>query len=195
MALLLAVYAVLAAYLPLSRRLPPGRPLRTRLDDALPLVPWLGPVYVLGMLPIAVLPLLFHRWLPPPAFQQYGLALIAGALASYAVYLCYPSEIQRPPLPEAPFARWCLGLAYAARSPRGLFPSGHAFYTATNAWFLGQLLDGPALAAALAASALIIAAALLTRLHYVLDLLAGLALALVLISGASYLAGWFSMTS
>jgi hypothetical protein len=186
MGLLIALYAILAAYLPISRILPAGHSLRIALDERLPLVAWLGPVYVIGMVPIAALPLLFQQWLPEPYFRQYAAVTMAGALISYAAYFLYPSEIQRPPLPEAPAARWCLGVAYAARSPRGIFPSGHAFYTATNAWFLCELLPASARADVVAASLLVVAAALLTRLHFVLDIAGGLALALLLIPAAAW---------
>jgi hypothetical protein len=177
--MLLALYLVLAAYLPLSRLLErlPGHSTATWLDAYLPVVPWLGPVYVLGMVPIALLPLVFARRLPPDHFRRYALATIAGALVTYAVYGLYPTEIRRPPLPQEPLARACLGLAYAARSPHSLFPSGHAFYTALNAWALCQLTRGPARLLVLAASGLVVAAALLTGLHHTADILAGLALA------------------
>src|SRR5206468_10849665 len=122
-----AVYFALAAYVPISRSLPPGNSTRTWLDAWVPLVPWLGPVYVLGMLPIALLPLYFRGALSPRAFRQYAVAIIGGALVTYAVYLLYPTEIRRPALPAEPLARCCLALAQAARSPRGILPSGHAF--------------------------------------------------------------------
>lgn len=180
--LLAALYLVLAAYLPLSRALPAGHSTRTFLDAWVPIVPWLGPVYVLGMLPIALLPALFYALLPARRFERYAATVIVGALVSYAVYLVYPTEIHRPPLPREPAARWCMALAYAARSPRGIFPSGHAFYTAVNGWFLGRLVSGMGRGVVGAASAAIVAAALLTHLHYAADVAAGLALAAVLMT-------------
>jgi len=174
---LIALYAALAAYLPISRHLPPGHSTRTALDAWIPVVPWLGLVYVLGMAPIALLPLLFHALLPREAFARYAHIIIGGALASYVIYLAYPTEIHRPPLPAEPLAAWCLGLAYAARSPRGIFPSGHAFYTAVNGWFLCRLLAPRGRWAVVVGSAAIVGAALLTHLHYVADVIAGLALA------------------
>lgn len=180
---LAAVYLILAAYLPISRVLPPGHSTRTFLDGWVPLVPWLGPVYVLGMVPFALLPFLLWRWLPPATFRRYALATITGALATYAVYFLYPTEIHRPPLPADPLERWCLGLAYAARRPTGILPSGHAFYTATNAWFLCALLRPIPRLLWIAVSALIVSAALLTHLHHVADILAGLALFVAVVAG------------
>src|SRR5581483_6164326 len=119
-AALAVVYAALAAYLPVSRLLPPGHSTRTAIDAYVPLVPWLGPLYVAGMVPIALLPWFIWARLPRREFLRYAAAISGGALLTYVVYAAYPTEIHRPPLPGDPLARWCLGLAYAARSPRGI---------------------------------------------------------------------------
>jgi hypothetical protein len=182
--MLVILYLALAAYLPISRILPPGRSTWTPPDAWMPLVPWFGPVYVLGMAPIALLPVLFYRRLPATRFRRYALAVTAAAVLSYAIYLIYPTEIRRPPLPELPSARWCLGLAYAARGARGILPSGHALYTAVNAWFLCPLVPGGWRWLVAAGSVVVIASALLTRLHYVADVAAGLALAAIAVAGA-----------
>lgn len=176
---LVAIYLAIAAYLPISRWLPPGRSFATSLDALLPLAPLLGPVYVFGMVPIALLPLVFYGRLTLADFRRYAAGTIAGALATYALYFLWPSEIRRPPLPEDPVSRACLALAYSVRSPRGVFPSAHTLYTALNATFLWAFVPAGWRWGVAAGSGLVVASALLTGLHFAADVAAGLALAAV----------------
>ena len=178
---MLLAYTLLAAYLLVERWVRGEGSTATVVDRYVPLVPWLGPVYVLGMVPMALFPALFPLWLKPDEYRQYALAIALGAGTSYIIYALFPTVMQRPPLPEGA-AGWALGLAYAARRPHNAFPSGHALYTTVNLAFLLPSLPRAARPSAWGAGIVVVASALFIHLHTVADIAGGVGLALVLLT-------------
>ena len=180
------VYLALAAYLPISRRIQGEASTRTRLDEWDGVAWALGPLYVFGMLPIAVLPVALCWALVSAQYGHYSASVLIGAGISYLVYALYPARVKRPPLPTEDVPRFCLEVAYRARSEYNPLPSGHALYTLLNAIFVAPLLSPLWGGVWVFCSVLIVAAAWLTRLHNALDIIAGLALG----AAAYFFAGW-----
>ena len=150
--------------------------LRTRLDDAIPLLPitaWFYlPVYA-GIFIIAIVGfrtrLHFDR-----ALSGVGLIMLVGVVGHLVVRAEYP----RPVLvaPYATLSEWFLAQVQAIDPPGNVFPSLHVAHTSSLAlilWHenrrLGRVVIG--LAALLAVSTLT------TKQHFVVDVVAGFALA------------------
>lgn len=175
-ALASAVISLLPVYF-LIGALPPGRVLHApaiALDRAVPLVPaWIfvyGSMYVFVLLPLLVIRdrRLFRR-----ALQSYVLVM----LVAYAGFVAYPTITPRPAAVAGEgFAAWALRLIYALDTRYNCFPSlhvAHAFVSALSAYRVHRRVG----VVATAWAALIGVSTLFTRQHYVVDVIAGTAMA------------------
>lgn len=106
-------------------------------------------------------------------------AYLSVWLASYVVFLLYPTAAPRPELVEgSTFATTGLRFLYAADPPYNCFPSihvAHSFVSALTCLVVHRRLG----IVTLFAAATVAISTLFTRQHYVLDVIAGAALALV----------------
>jgi len=141
------------------------------LDRALPLQPaWMlvyGSLYVfVVLLPVLVVR---QRELFRRALQAYLMVMIVA----YAGFLLYPTAAPRPALVSGDgFAAWSLRLAYSLDPPYNCFPSLHVAYSFVSALTCYRVHRGVGAAAALWAG-LIGVSTLLTKQHYVADVIVG----------------------
>jgi hypothetical protein len=152
----------------MNRPLPPPAWLVTPLDRTLPVVPMAVWLYV-SWYPAAALGLFADRSTLRRLYCAYTLAFVI----CLAAYLAFPVTIERPALDSAPgLSAAVLRALYTADRPVNLFPSFHA----AVAGILLQLRPPSAvLRRGLVTWMLAICAAcVLTRQHYVLDVVAGL---------------------
>jgi hypothetical protein len=152
--------------------------LMTPPDRAIPLVPWTAwlyePFYV-GIFAIATIGIssrrLFHR----------ALACIVGnQIVASVLHLAIQAEYPRPTLPDpAPdLSTAFLAFVYRIDPPANVFPSLHVAHTFVVAFIL--LRDRPALGRLAVAMAVVLAlSTLTTKQHFIADLVAGFAMALV----------------
>ncbi len=151
-----------------TRGVPPPWWLATPLDRALPVVPAAVWVYV-SWYPVAAVGLFAGRTTLRRMYCAYTLAFVACLMT----YLVFPVTIERPALENAAgLSATILRALYAADLPGNLFPSFHAAVAAIL-WRLrppSRLISAAASAWAVA----LCAACVLTRQHYVLDVVAGL---------------------
>lgn len=150
-----------------------GTPLalqRGAFDAAMPLLPWTIWLYLsqFVLLPLAVLKARDDA----DRSRLYYAALLATLIAA-AVFLLFPTQLQRPPLPQGGITGYAWQLLFASDIDGNCFPSLHAALA---------VLAGVALwrrgwkATALLWPALIAAATLTTKQHVVWDTLAGMLL-------------------
>jgi membrane-associated phospholipid phosphatase len=110
------------------------------------------------------------------------LAYLAVWLTAYACFLAYPTVAPRPAsVAGSGFVAWGLRFLYAADPPFNCFPSLHVAHSFVSALTCRIVNRGVGIAA-LASAALVGAATLFTKQHYVLDVLAG-----VLLAGVAWL--------
>jgi membrane-associated phospholipid phosphatase len=170
---LLPVYFVIGH---MTRDWPTYRP-EIALDRLMPLSPaWTivyGSLYVFtsGMVLLVVRhPALLHRTMA---------ALLAVMLGGYAGFLVYPTAAPRPAqVTGEGFTAWMLGAVYGMDPPHGCFPSLHVAYSFVAAFACYRVHRGVGVAAMIWAS-LIGISTVYTKQHYVVDVPAGVALALV----------------
>jgi membrane-associated phospholipid phosphatase len=147
------------------------------LDRAIALRPAWMLVYGSLFVFTAVLPLLVVR--QRELFRRAMQAYLTVMLVAYAGFLLYPTAAPRPDIVTGDgFAAWSLRLAYSLDPPFGCFPSLHVAYAFVSALTCYRVHSGVGTAAALWA-ALIGVSTLYTKQHYLVDVVAGTAAALV----------------
>jgi membrane-associated phospholipid phosphatase len=147
------------------------------LDRAVRLEPaWMlvyGSLYVF----VFVLPVMVVR--QRELFQRAMRGYLTVMLVAYAGFFLYPTAAPRPDVvPGEGFAAWSLRLAYSIDPPYGCFPSLHVAYAFVSALTCYRVHAGVGWIAAGWAT-LIAVSTLYTKQHYVVDVIAGAAIAFV----------------
>jgi membrane-associated phospholipid phosphatase len=146
-------------------------------DRALPLQPAWALVYGALYMFLIVLPVFVVR--EEAHIRRTFWAYVAVWVTAYACFLVYPTVAPRPPeVGGDGFAVWGLRFLYDADPPYNCFPSlhvAHSFVSALTCYRLDRRLG----VAALVCASLVAVSTLFTRQHYIADVVAGIALALV----------------
>jgi membrane-associated phospholipid phosphatase len=147
------------------------------LDRAVTVQPaWMlvyGSLYVF----IGILPLLVVR--SAELFRRALASYLAVMLVAFAGFLAYPTLAPRPDVvPGDGFAAWSLRLMYDIDTPYGCFPSLHVAWAFVSALTCYRVHAGVGWVAAGWAT-LIGVSTLYTKQHYLVDVIAGAAMALV----------------
>jgi membrane-associated phospholipid phosphatase len=147
------------------------------LDDLLPLHPSWALVYGALYLFLIVLPVLVVR--EQEHIRRTFRAYLIVWITAYICFLVYPTFAPRPiQLTGKGFATWGLRFLYDADPPYNCFPSlhvAHSFVSAFTCYIVNRRVG---IIATIAAS-LVALSTLYTKQHYVLDVVAGLALACI----------------
>ncbi len=131
----------------------------------------------LTIYPTFVLPYFFIR--QKEFFRLFSLAYITVMCICYLIYLVFPVTIQRPSFAVTSFSTWTLSIVYSADRPWNCFPSMHvamsllASLTILEVHRIRGLLT-------LLLTVCIAASTVLIKQHYVLDLLAAVAITLTI---------------
>lgn len=145
------------------------------LDRAIPLEPaWMlayGSIWLFAFLPVLVVrgPHLTRRAL-------HAFIMVVGI--AYAGFVLYPTVLPRPPSTGEGFFAWTLQLNYNLDPPLNCFPSLHVAWGFVAALACYRVHRGVGFGA-LAWAALIAVSTLYTKQHYVVDVVAGIALAIL----------------
>ena len=173
-------------YLPINRIASGGVILAMRLDEHIPLWPAWSVPYLLS------LPwwLGCYIWaalkMEAPLYRALLATTAAVMFAGYAVYLLYPTYVERPALPEHGWAAALVRLIYSSDRSYNAFPSGHTYTTAIIAlfWWRWRPKGRPLWVVILV---LVLLSTLFTGQHNIADLIGG-----ILFAVAGQLLGlWF----
>jgi membrane-associated phospholipid phosphatase len=156
-------------------------PTARTFDDAvlehLPLVPAFTPIYlgvhVFSMVPYCAIP-------EARKLRRYLLGQLLIVMLAAIAWVALPVRLDRPPIPEhlTGFGAWLLRLVYQGDPTTNCFPSAHcsvAVYAAIGLRFASRRLFAWGIATAIA----ICVSTVLTKQHYVLDVVAGAVLAAI----------------
>jgi membrane-associated phospholipid phosphatase len=144
-------------------------------DGVVPLEPaWVlvyGPLYLwLIVLPVFVVQ-------QEEQIRRTVLAYLFVWISAYVCFLAYPTAAPRPEaVGGAGFAVWGLRFLYDADPPYNCFPSLHVAHSFVSAMTSYRVNRGLGVLAVIAA-ALVGVSTVFTRQHYILDVVAGIALA------------------
>jgi membrane-associated phospholipid phosphatase len=147
------------------------------LDAAIPLVPAWSLVYGALYAFLIALPVFVVR--EEEHLRRTVRAYLAIWITAYACFLAYPTIAPRPDvIPQHGFGAWGLGLLYGMDPPYNCFPSLHVAHSFVSALTCLRVHRRVGLVAIVSA-ALVSLSTLFTKQHYVLDVIAGVLMALV----------------
>lgn len=156
--------------------------LELTVDDRIPLLP----AFVFPYLSIyALLVVSLWRFLKAETkiFTIAALAIGLDLVLSYLVFLFYQTQVERPIVPGSDVSSDILRWVYSVDKPFNAFPSLHTSISTLLALLWGKI--GSRIQPIIALwAALIIASTLLTKQHYIADLLGGVTVALLSYYGA-----------
>lgn len=155
-----------------------ARDLGTALDAAIPFLPWTVWVY-LAVFPMAFLPLFVVR--SRGLYTRTMVAYAAVMALSFIVFATVPvtsSALRADPasLDPADFSEWAVGVLYVLDPPFNLFPSLHLSVAGLAAFAAWQARRSYGVVAFAAATAIGVSICTVKQ-HFVVDGLAGAALA------------------
>lgn len=174
---MVALMALVPVYLVIANRAQRGVVYAPELafDRALPLVPAWALVYGLFYLYLIVLPVFVVR--DVPHVRRTFFAYLAVWISAYIVFLVYPTVAPRPAVVAGDgFAVWGLRFLYGADPPYNCFPSLHVAHSFVSAFTCRRVHRGVG-RAALVCAALVAMSTMLTKQHYVVDVIAGITMA------------------
>ncbi len=174
------LFALVPLYILIPELLPP----RTKhvpelaLDRALPLIPSWAIVYGALYLFLILLPVFVVR--QQELIQRTVRAYLLIWIASYIFFfVVYPTAAPRPEVVSGEgFAVWGLRALYSADPPYNCFPSLHVAHSFVSALACSRVHRRLGIIAVICAT-LVALSTVFTKQHYVLDVVAGLVLALV----------------
>jgi membrane-associated phospholipid phosphatase len=170
---LVPLYVLIPAFLPPATRYVP----ELALDRALPLVPSWAIVYGALYLFLILLPIFVIR--QQEFIRRTVHAYLLIWITAYVFFfVVYPTAAPRPDkVTGEGFAMWGLRALYSADPPHNCFPSLHVAHSVVSALACSRVHRRLGIIAILAAM-LVAASTLFTKQHYVLDVVAGVVLAL-----------------
>jgi membrane-associated phospholipid phosphatase len=174
---LVTILAILLVYLPINRLVNGGWALSLPVDKHIPLYPPALIPYVLGTFLFVAFPVWASFYSAKYEFEAYIISFLAATIFSYIIYLALPTFVIRPEVHSQDFFSRVIVLLYQNDYPHNAAPSGHTFYTVISFLYL-RFWKPEVQWVALIIALLIIASTLLTRQHYVLDMISGLILGL-----------------
>lgn len=142
------------------------------LDQEIPFRPAWVFVYV-TVYPFFLFPLFYLD--DPKDLLTVDLAQFLALTMSYVMFVVYPVEYPRAPLVETDFATWALSVVHGQDPAWNCFPSTHC--TACTISSLSVMRSNPKLSAwAVLSTAAICISTLMTKQHFVLDVVMGVVL-------------------
>jgi len=183
---LVVILIVLLLYFPINRMVHDGVQLLLPIDRLIPLFPPAIVPYLLGDALFIGVPIWAAIRAKPRDFEAYTISILLATAVSYFVYLVFPTFVTRPEITSSDAFSRALMILYRTDKAYNAAPSGHALYTVLSFLYLERWKPNyrPIW---IAAAVLILLSTLLTRQHYVLDLVSGIALAIL-----AYIAGYFA---
>ncbi len=147
------------------------------IDGAIPLVPAWSLIYGALYAFLIALPVFVVR--EEEHLLRTVRAYLSVWIVAYICFLAYPTVAPRPEeVTETGFGAWGLRLLYGMDPPHNCFPSLHVAHSFVSALTCFRVHRGVGIAAIISAS-LVGLSTLFTKQHYVLDVIAGVLMAVV----------------
>lgn len=162
-------------YVPINRTATGGVTLELPLDDSIKLAPlWIIP-YLGGLVAFLIVLLAAYRFMPGDLFRGLVVSYLIASAVGYAIYLVYPTYVNRPILASTDgLARW-VDFVYSSDRAYNAFPSGHTYGTVIAWLYLWQWQPRLRLLTTTLA-VLVVLSTVFTKQHVVLDVVGGIIL-------------------
>lgn len=175
---LVIILALLMIYLPINRLVTGGWALSLPIDKYIPLYPPALIPYLIGSFLFVAFPIWTLMYSEKYEFEAYIISFLTATIISYIIYLTLPTFVIRPEVHSQDNFSKAIVLLYQNDYPHNAAPSGHTFYTLISFLYI-KLWNPKVQGISLAIALLIIASTLLTKQHYVLDVISGLILGFI----------------
>lgn len=179
------ILASLMIYFPINHLINGGWALSLPIDKYIPLYPPALIPYLIGSLLFVAFPLWASLYYKESQFEAYIISFLTATVISYIIYLTLPTFVIRPEVHSQDYFSRAIVLLYRYDYPHNSAPSGHTFYTLISFLYI-KLWNPKVQRISLAIVLLIIASTLLTKQHYILDVISGLILGFI-----AYLTGYY----
>ena len=175
-ALISVLFAAQSLYFPINRVMDGGLIFKTTLDQYIPLLPIWSVPYLL-YLPFWIACFIWAAInMETRMFQRFFATVLAATLTGLAIFLLFPTYIERPLLIGNDWATELLRYVYGNDDVYNAFPSGHVYLTTVISLFWMEWYPRYRwLWIAIVVSVLL--STLFTHQHYLPDLAGGLVLA------------------
>lgn len=168
----------LVIYFPINRLVSGGWALSLPIDKNIPLYPPALIPYLLGSLLFVAFPIWASLYSEKYKFEAYVISFLTATTISYIIYLTLPTFVIRPEVHSQDHFSRAIVLLYQNDYPHNAAPSGHTFYTLISFLYI-KFWNPKVQVISLTIALLIIASTLLTKQHYVLDVISGLILGFI----------------
>jgi membrane-associated phospholipid phosphatase len=175
---LVIILALLVIYFPINRLAKGGWALSLPIDKFIPLYPPALIPYLTGTLLFVAFPIWASFYSKKNEFEAYIISFFTATIISYIIYLTLPTFVIRPEVHSQDYFSKAIVFLYQNDYPHNAAPSGHAFYTLISFLYIKRWFPKVQLISLIIAL-LIIASTLLTKQHYVLDVISGLILGVI----------------
>jgi len=175
---LIIILIVLGLYFPVNQLAHGGVQLSLPIDKLIPLYPPAIIPYLLGDILFIGFPIWAALRVKPREFEAYAVSILFATLVSYFAYLIFPTFVIRPDISSTDMFSKVLVILYQTDKAYNAAPSGHTFYSVLSCLYLSRWKPNyrPIW---IVVTLVILASALLTKQHYVMDIVFGLALAIL----------------
>jgi membrane-associated phospholipid phosphatase len=175
---LVIILVSLVIYFPINHLVTGGWALSLPIDKFIPLYPPALIPYLLGTLLFVAFPIWASFYSKKDEFGAYTISFLTATIISYIIYLTLPTFVIRPEVHPQDYFSKAIVLLYQNDDPYNAAPSGHTFYTLIYFLYIKAWVP-KAQVISLIIALLIITSALLTKQHYVLDVIFGLILGII----------------
>jgi membrane-associated phospholipid phosphatase len=175
---LVIILTLLMVYFPINRLVTGGWALALPIDKYIPLYPPALIPYLVGSFLFFAFPVWASLYSKKHELEAYIISFLTATIISYIIYLTLPTFVIRPEVHSQDLFSKAISLLYQNDYPHNAAPSGHTFYTLISFLYIrvwNPKVQGISLTIAL----LIIASTLLTKQHYILDVISGLILGFI----------------
>jgi membrane-associated phospholipid phosphatase len=175
---LIIILVSLLIYFPINRLVTGGWVLSLPIDKYIPLYPPALIPYLIGTFLFVAFPICTSLYSEKYEFEAYIITFLTATIISYIIYLILPTFVIRPEVHSQDYCSRAIAFLYQNDYPHNAAPSGHTFYTLISFLYIKRWnpkVQGISLTVAL----LIIVSTLLTKQHYILDVILGLILGFI----------------
>jgi membrane-associated phospholipid phosphatase len=175
---LIIILALLVIYFPINRLAKGGWALSLPVDKLIPLCPPALIPYLIGTFLFVAFPIWASFYSKKYEFESYIISFLTATLISYIIYLALPTFVIRPEVHSQDYFSKAIVFLYQNDYPHNAAPSGHTFYTLISFLYI-KLWYPKVQGVSLTIALFVIASTLLTKQHYVLDVISGLILGFI----------------
>jgi membrane-associated phospholipid phosphatase len=169
------ILVVLALYLPINLLVKGGTQLQLPVDNLIPFFPPAITIYLFADIIFVLFPVLAAIKVKRGEFEAYAVSILFASLISYIIYVIAPTFITRPEITGNDIFSKAVAILYSADRSNNAAPSGHTYQSFICAIYLWRWSPGLRWLW-ITVTILILASTLFTKQHYILDLVAGLAI-------------------